>query len=104
MHRLGANEEDLARAEDLLKATQDAEACDVWPENWEVWQFFLQVQTQWVRAGMDGRRACLNWPSVEVVAKAFGMRGKQWRELVQALMTVEAAVLEADVKMQRGAE
>ena len=84
-----------------MMAAQGTEVCDVWPENWIAWQFFLRVQTQWVRAGMDGRRACLNWTSVEVVAKALGVRGKQWRELVEALTVVEAAVLEADVKMQR---
>jgi hypothetical protein len=37
----------------------------------------------------------LNWPGIEVVARATGLRGAAWRGQVQALLVVEKAVLEA---------
>lgn len=100
MRGFGASAEELEKAEALMQKAQDAEVCDVWPENWPVLMFFLKVQMQWMRAGMDGRRVCLNWPGVQVVAGALGQRGKAWREMVEALLVIERAVLEADAEMQ----
>lgn len=98
MRQWGASAEDLAMAESLMGQTadEDVDVCDVWPENWAAVQLFLQVQRQWVYAGMDLRRTGLNWPGIEVVARALGWRGKAWGEVVQALLVMEGAVITVD--------
>jgi hypothetical protein len=97
MRRWGASAEDLALAEQVrnLREGVPGDVCEVWPENWEHWRFFLGVSSQWVYAGMAGARVALNWPGIEVVARALGLRGKAWREQVLALQVVEAEALKA---------
>lgn len=98
MRAWGASAEDLALAEQLRDARSgvDREVFEVWEENWAHWLFFLDVDTQWVFAGMAAVRVGLNWPAIEVVARAMGVRGKVWRERVEALLVVEKAVLKAE--------
>lgn len=97
MRRWGASAEDLALAEQVraLREGDAGEMCEVWEDNWDHWKFFLGVSSQWVYAGMTGVRVALNWPGIEVVARALGVRGKAWREQVLALQVVEAAALKA---------
>ena len=98
MRRWGASDEDIALAQRLMdqQAGTNGDVCEVWPDNWDAWCFFLKVARQWVYAGMDARRAALNWQGIEVVARALGWRGKRWAELVQALLVVEAEVIRID--------
>ena len=98
MRRWGASDEDIALAQRLMdqQAGTSGDVCEVWPDNWDAWCFFMQVGRQWVYAGMDARRAALNWPCIEVVGRALGWRGKRWTELVEALLVVEAEVIRID--------
>lgn len=96
MRQWGASEADLALARQLQEQQAGGgDVFEVWPENWDHWLFFLDVATQWLTAGLTGVRVGLNWPGIEVVARATGLRGAAWRGQVQALLVVEKAVLEA---------
>lgn len=97
MRQWKATAESIEMAEKLRRQQMgDVEVFDVWEENWEAWMFFLDVSPQWIYAGMSAQRVGLNWPSIEVVARAVGWRRRRWRELVEALLVVERAVLIAE--------
>lgn len=100
MRRYGASDEDLALAEEVQEAQQGQTAgeFEVWEENWSHWCFFLTVQMRWVHAGMDGAKVALDFPAVEVVAKALGFRGRAWSRLVEDLLVIELTALEAWAK------
>lgn len=99
MQAWGASEEVLAQAREQLAEDAGQQVCEVWPENWRTWGFFLAVGSLWERAGMDGRRCALNWPAVEVVARGLGVVGRRWREVVADLLLVQDTVLAVDAKL-----
>lgn len=96
MQRYGASEEVLAEMRAQMAEANGLQDCEVWPENWRTWQFFLSVGSLWHRAGMDGRRCALDWPGVEVVARARGLAGRAWRQLVDDLLLIQDTVLKVD--------
>lgn len=99
MRRWNATEESLALAEQLRKQQLgNTDDFELWDENWDHWVFFLQISTQWLYAGFEGARGCLNLAGVEVVARAIGVRGKAWAEQLKALLVIEREVLEIDAR------
>lgn len=98
MQRYGASEEVLAEMRAQMAEANGLQDCEVWPENWRTWQFFQAVGSLWHRAGMDGRRCALDWPGVEVVARARGLAGRAWRQLVDDLLLIQDTVLKVDAE------
>lgn len=102
MRAMGATDEqvDLARAE-RLGAAPLAESSDdsfeVYEDNWEDWMFFLQVQTQWLYAGLDGRRVCLNWAGIAAFATMAGLGRRRQARRAEAMGLIELAVLREDL-------
>lgn len=101
MRAFGATDADVARAR-LERGTalaHDPNECEVWPENWDVLQFFLRAQTQWVYAGGGmgpAMRVALNYPGVESVARIRGVGTEQLQAWADDLGVIELAVLQAD--------
>ena len=62
----------------------------VWPENWEVVEMFMRLQTQWHYSGM-GQMTGLNYASVEALLRIY--RKKKPRELLDDLQVMELAAL-----------
>ncbi|MBL8387012.1 MAG: DUF1799 domain-containing protein [Hydrogenophaga sp.] len=94
MRRAGASAEDLELARQVQAVQEEADPpAEVWEDNWDSWLFFMRVAAQWVRTGWTGVRVALDWPGIEVVAKALGYRGKRWRGLVEDLLVIQAEAL-----------
>lgn len=95
MERYEASEEDMELAREVMRRQQGKQKeVEVWPENWSNWLFFMKVQMHWVHAGMDGVRVALDFPAIEVVAKALGYRGKGWSQLVEDLLVIQETALD----------
>jgi hypothetical protein len=99
---MGAPAAVIAAAEAQQPAVSpDAEVFQVWLDNWPVWMLFLQVQRQWVYAGMSGQRVSLNYPGIETHFRLApvprGERSAFWADL----QIVENAVLMADYEQQQ---
>ena len=50
----------------------DCQAVELWPENLPAVGLYLDCETQWQLAGMDGRPVGLNYPGVQFVMAARG--------------------------------
>lgn len=50
----------------------DCQAVAVWPENLPALDLFTAIETQWVRAGMDGTPTGLNYAGVEAAMRLRG--------------------------------
>lgn len=101
MRAMGATDEavEQARAEragEQKAADEEQDAFEVYEDNWEDWMFFLRVQVQWVHAGLDGRRVCLNWPGIAAFAGMAGVRYRRLARRTEALEVIERAVLRED--------
>lgn len=101
MRALGATDADVAQvlAERSAEPAQAPDECEVWPENWDVFIFFLRAQTQWVYAsgGMGpAARVAMNYPGVESVARICGVGAQQLQAWADDLGVIELAVLQAD--------
>lgn len=101
MRRMGASEAEIekVRRERGVAGAQDPNVCWVLDENWTVWQFFLQVQTQWVYAGGGmgpPARVAMDFPGVESKARIRGVPPEQLQAWADDLDTIELAVLQAD--------
>lgn len=67
---------------------------EVWPDCMQTVEVFIDMDTQWRRAGMSGERAGMDYTVLPVV---FGIRGipkKQWPDLFDDLRVMEVAVLD----------
>lgn len=72
---------------------------EVWPENWDLWQFFMRAQTQWhyLSGGLGPAvRVGMNFTGVESVARIRGICTQQLQAWADDLHTIELAVLAAD--------
>lgn len=101
LRRFGAGDDEIERVrlERGSAAAQDPNVCDVLPENWAVWQFFLRVQTQWLYAGGGMGptvRVAMNFSGVEAKARIRGVPPEQLQAWAEDLDTIELAVLQAD--------
>ena len=101
MRRMGASEAEIekVRGERGTAGAQDPNVCWVLDENWDVWQFFLRVQTQWIYAGggmAPPGRVAMDFPGVESKARIRGVPHEQLQAWADDLDTIELAVLQAD--------
>lgn len=67
---------------------------EVWPDCMTAVEVFIDMDTQWRRAGMSGARVGMDYTALPVV---FGIRGipkKQWRSLFDDLRVMEVAVID----------
>lgn len=97
MRQWKATEESIELAEKLRRQQMgDTDVFELWEENWPTWVFFLDVSAQWNFVGFAAQRMGLNWPAIEVVARARGLRSRRWRALVEDLLVVEKAVMLAE--------
>lgn len=111
MRRLGFSEADI-EAQQGAQAGTDAPARSVFEvheDAWESWLFFLKVQRQWLfvpvtrAVGMggvavDAQRMSLNWSGVRSMVMLTGVKKKRWSGLIDDLLVIESAVLDAEHK------
>lgn len=101
MRQCGASDAQIAQAR-RERGGADAPAPDVvevWPENWDTWQFFLVVQTQWTFApmGLAGAvRVAMNYPGVESIARMRRVPGDALERFADGLRVIELAVVEVE--------
>lgn len=97
MRRMGASEEDIARAvAERPQAEEGEDAFEVYEDNWDTWLFFLRVQHQWVYAGMAAARVGLNWQGIAAWAGLALVGRRRLAREVPALELIERAVLAED--------
>ncbi len=65
----------------------------VWPENWQVFDIFLSMQTQW-RIGANGPIG-LDYAALESLFRMNGIKRKQQRDHLEAIQIMERAALKA---------
>lgn len=65
----------------------------VWPENWQVFDIFLSMQTQW-RIGANGPIG-LDYAALESLFRMNGIKRKQQRDHLEAMQIMERAALKA---------
>jgi hypothetical protein len=70
-----------------------AEEFGIWPENWQVFDIFLSMQTQW-RTGMNGPTG-LDYTALESLFRMNGILRKQQRDYLEAMQIMERAALRA---------
>jgi hypothetical protein len=90
-----------AAALEIAKAAGYEEEFEVYEDNWDVWLFFLQVQTQWIYRfdGMHSVRSGLNNSAIESTLRMAGKARRTWPALLADLQVIELAVLAADREM-----
>lgn len=106
MRKWKASQEQVAqvmaeRAKAVPKAPEEVE---VWPENWDLWMFFLAVQTQWdyASAGLSGAvKVAMNWTGVRSIALMRRVSEADQLRFAEGLTVIEQAVL--DVERERAA-
>jgi hypothetical protein len=64
----------------------------LWPENEDVWLFWLSIQTQWQK-DME-RRVGLLYAGVEAGMRMEGIRAKDRRRIYKSIQAMEHAALE----------
>jgi IS5 family transposase len=74
-----------------LASKAEEEVIEVWPENWQAFELFTRLQTQWQvgMAGPTGLRYEAAYPLIDRIAQD----DKQWDELLEDLRTLEIAAL-----------
>lgn len=87
---------------------------EVWDENWDVWTFFLAVDTQWLTetlgevAGKLGslqgrvftRRTALSAVGVESSARLMGVSARRLRRYWPDLLVIQQAVVVAEARLR----
>lgn len=76
-----------------LAAEAANEVVQVWPENWQAWELFMQLRTQWTlgMGGPTGLRYEAAYPLLDRIAK----EPAQWDSLFDDVQTMERAALAA---------
>jgi hypothetical protein len=105
MRRFGASEEQIAAAlakRGAARGDADDGAFLVEPDAWDSWLFFMSVQRQWVRVGLDARRDRMDWPAIHAVAQMQGLFQRRMAQLVADLLVIEREVLAEDGRIDAG--
>ena len=74
-----------------MVAQQNAQAIEVWPENWRVFVLFSRLQTQW-SVGMSGATG-LRYEAVYPLLDREAQGAEDWQQLFDDLQTLEGAAL-----------
>lgn len=102
MRAFGAPEEDIERARLAIESREATarQGFAVWPENQASVQLLIDTRTQWVYAGLEARRAGLDYQRVIgwITLMARGPR-RRHRALMRDLQLMEMAVLAADQEL-----
>lgn len=102
MRAFGATDADVACARQERGTSEEgvgSSEFEVWPENWDVWVFFLRCQTQWHYAvgGLGPSvRVGLNYVGVQAIASMRAISAQQLSRWADDLHLIELAVLAAD--------
>lgn len=67
----------------------------LWPECEKAFDFWLRVQTQWVRIGEQGTAAGLNYGAIKVCMELTGIAETDRQELFGCVQVMEQATLQA---------
>lgn len=67
---------------------------EVWPDNWPAVELFVDLDTQWRRAGMAGERTGLDYTALPAVLGIRAIPKKKWPSLFDDLRVMEVAVLD----------
>lgn len=67
--------------------------CEVWPDNWRSWVFFMAVQTQWIISPAGGY-AGLNYVAVESAMNMQGIKTMHKKRIFRDLRIIEFTVLD----------
>lgn len=106
MRAWGAPAHEIARVQAIAAAAApraDAQPFGIWRDNAAPLQLFLDVRTQWVYVGMEGRRMGLNYAGVQAHLDIRIPRRKH-RALMTDLQVMELAVLQADTEIRKQKE
>ena len=74
-----------------MVAQQNAQAVEVWPENWRVFVLFSRVQTQW-NVSMGGPTG-LRYEAIYPLLDRDAQDTEDWQELFHDLQVLEGAAL-----------
>jgi len=69
----------------------------LWPENLDVFRFWLTVQSQWSRSE-QGHRLGLNYAGVQVCLSHWLRKKKEQQQYFWLVQTMESAVIAADAE------
>ncbi len=69
------------------------ETADLWPENWPAWRLFAELDTQWHRAGMEGRKTGLMYPVLWARMERLDLPPDDWQRLYDDVRVLEDAAL-----------
>lgn len=69
------------------------ETAEIWPENWPAWHLFAELDTQWHRAGMEGRKTGLQYPVLWARMDRMNLTPTAWEQLYDDVRELEAAAL-----------
>lgn len=106
MRAWNAPPEEIAKVQAVAAAARDqadARPFALWRENALSFHHFHEVRTQWVYAGMEGRRMGLNYAGVHAHLETHAPRRKR-RSLMADVQLMEKAVLQADAELRQKKE
>lgn len=66
---------------------------EVWPDNMASVQVFIDLSTQWRRAGMTGAKCGLDYAALPPIFAIRGVPKKQWSAIFDDVRVMEDAVL-----------
>lgn len=73
---------------------EDSDVFEVWEENWESFNWFLNMNRRWVFNPMDGKRIRLDDQAVVAQLKLSGLKKSKQRTIMDDLLAMETAALE----------
>lgn len=109
LRAFGMPDEEITRLQaehaEAAQAAIELHTLDVYADNWDSWEFFLEVQTQWVYAPSEwgAQRRGLNYSGVESGARLAGRPSRKWPALFADLRVMELAVLRAEEEKRASA-
>lgn len=68
-------------------------SCEIWPENWQAYELFCALDTQW-RIGMAGPTG-VDYAALPVALRMVGAARAEWRQLMSDIRIMESAALKA---------
>ncbi|WP_158597910.1 DUF1799 domain-containing protein [Noviherbaspirillum saxi] len=99
----GAPAEVIQSVEAKASPEPDEAVCYVWEENWQSFQFYLMVQSQWVIVtGLTNSvRVKLDYAGIGSAMWMDGIHRRDRKALFSDLRLIESAVLEYDGEKKR---
>lgn len=73
---------------------------EVWPENWQAWELFASLQTQWRTAGMTGQRTGLDYNVLYRKMDRMGLAPEDYNRIEEEILVMELAALQVLARKQ----